>query len=90
MTNKYLKFAHVSEPKFRQVLKLFSSDIPTLTTAHLISLNKNTTHLVYSKIRSRLVELEQKETELLTGEVEVDESYFGARRVRGKRGRGAR
>ena len=26
----------------------------------------------------------------LDGEVEVDESYFGARRVRGKRGRGAR
>lgn len=26
----------------------------------------------------------------LTGEVEVDESYFGPRRVRGKRGRGAR
>jgi transposase-like protein len=26
----------------------------------------------------------------LGGEVELDESYFGARRVRGKRGRGAR
>jgi len=25
----------------------------------------------------------------LTGELEADESYFGARRVRGKRGRGA-
>jgi transposase-like protein len=24
------------------------------------------------------------------GQIEVDESYFGARRVRGKRGRGAR
>ena len=26
---------------------------------------------------------------LLSGEVEVDESFFGARRVKGKRGRGA-
>ena len=26
----------------------------------------------------------------ITGQIEVDESYFGARRVRGKRGRGAR
>ena len=25
----------------------------------------------------------------MSGEIEVDESYFGARRVRGKRGRGA-
>ena len=25
----------------------------------------------------------------MSGEIEVDESYFGAKRVRGKRGRGA-
>ena len=25
----------------------------------------------------------------LSGEIEIDESYFGAKRVRGKRGRGA-
>ena len=30
------------------------------------------------------------ESNLLVGQTEVDESYFGARRVRGKRGRGAR
>ena len=31
----------------------------------------------------------RKEAGPMAGEVEVDESYFGARRVRGKRGRGA-
>ena len=30
-----------------------------------------------------------EEARPFTGEVEIDESYFGARRVRGKRGRGA-
>ena len=30
-----------------------------------------------------------KEMEVISGEIELDESYFGARRVRGKRGRGA-
>lgn len=35
------------------------------------------------------MELAVKEAGPLAGEIEVDESYFGARRVRGKRGRGA-
>lgn len=90
MTNKYLKFTHVSEPKFRQVLRLFSSDVPSLTTAKLVSLNKNTTHALCSKIRTRVVNLAFQELERLTEELEVDESYFGAKRVRGKRGRGAK
>ncbi|TYP80295.1 ISXO2 transposase-like protein [Nitrosomonas communis] len=43
---------------------------------------------IYLKIRQRIAcccELESP----LQGSVEVDESYFGAQRVRGKRGRGA-
>ena len=35
------------------------------------------------------MELALEEARPLAGEVEIDESYFGARRVRGKRGRGA-
>jgi transposase-like protein len=35
------------------------------------------------------LELAVDEASPVTGEIEVDESYFGARRVRGKRGRGA-
>jgi len=41
-----------------------------------------------AKVRLRISEWCEEE-ERLSGEVEVDESYFGARRVRGKRGRGA-
>ena len=32
----------------------------------------------------------EKESYFDKGEIEIDESYFGARRIRGKRGRGAR
>ena len=39
--------------------------------------------------RKRIVNISE-EISPLSGEVEVDESYFGASRVRGKRGRGAR
>ena len=40
-------------------------------------------------LRLRILELTLEEARPFAGEVEIDESYFGARRVRGKRGRGA-
>lgn len=40
-------------------------------------------------LRKRIAFLCEKEL-MFSGEVEIDESYFGARRVRGKRGRGAK
>ena len=36
-----------------------------------------------------LIAKECEKLSKMSGEIEVDESYFGARRVRGKRGRGA-
>lgn len=90
MKNKYIKRTHVSERKFKEIIKHFSADVPALTTAELINLNKNTVHQIYNKLRERLAELSLEENEPFHGEIEVDESYFGAKRIRGKRGRGAR
>lgn len=50
--------------------------------------NRNTVNRLYVLLRRRIVELSIREGQEL-GEFEIDESYFGARRVRGKRGRGA-
>jgi len=90
MLNRYYKSSKLSERKFREVLKFFSLDISSLKTAKLIHLNKNTIHSIYNKLRNRLVKMSLEENEQSSGEIEVDESYFGAKRVRGKRGRGAR
>lgn len=90
MKNKYYKSCRLSEDKFRDVLKFFSNDVPALKTAKLTNLNKNTVHTIYNKLRERLFQLSLEENEPFHGEIEVDESYFGAKRIRGKRGRGAR
>ena len=90
MRNKYLSHAHISERDFRAVLKCFAHDLPALTAAKLCGLNKNTTHRLYGLLRQRVVALAQAEAKpFVGGIVEIDESYFGPRRVRGKRGRGA-
>ena len=44
---------------------------------------------IFQLLREKILALAEKESYFSTGEIEVDESYFGAKRVRGKRGRGA-
>ena len=89
MRNRYLKHAHVSDREFRQVLKMYCVDIGALTASKLTGLNKNTTHRLYRLLRARVLEMAKGEAAPFTGSVEVDESYFGPRRVRGRRGRGS-
>lgn len=89
MRNKYIFRARISEEKFREVLKYFGVDLPALTAARLSGLNYRTVHRLYYLMRLRIVALAVQEGQEFAGEVEIDESYFGARRVRGKRGRGA-
>ena len=90
MRNKYLRRARILERDFRAVLRCFAHDLPALTAAKMCGVNKNTTHRLYGLLRQRVVALAQAEAKpFVGGIVEIDESYFGPRRVRGQRGRGA-
>lgn len=89
MRNQYLKLTHISERKFRHLLRCFCEDLTALSTASMTGLNRNTVNRVFHLIRRRLAD-ECESTSPFKGEVEVDESYFGGRRIPGKRGRGAR
>ena len=88
MKNRYLKVGHFSETKFRQIIRCFSEDINASKTAVLTKLNRNTINRIFTLIRKRIFVLTEKRTRQ-KGDFELDESYFGAKRVRGKRGRGA-
>lgn len=89
MKNKYIKHTHISERKFRQILKLFCTDLTATQISEIVGINRNTTNRIIQLLRERIMELAEKESYFQAGEIEIDESYFGARRVRGKRGRGA-
>ena len=51
-------------------------------------INRNTINAYYNEIRKKLLQYSLKEQEQELDEFELDENYFGARRVRGKKGRG--
>jgi len=67
----------------------FCEDIPASKTSRLTGINRNTVNRYYGHYREHILSWQYEEVMRLSGEIEVDESYFGARRVRGKRGRGA-
>ena len=88
MKNKYVLRARISEAKFRDLVRLFAMDLEANKIASLTRLNRNTINRYLFLIRQRIAELCEQESPF-KGDIEVDESYFGARRVKGKRGRGA-
>ena len=86
--NRYYRRSKISEAKFRQLVRCFALDFTAVSTAELTGLSVRSVNSIYLKIRGRVAESCELESPL-QGAVEVDESYFGAHRVRGKRGRGA-
>jgi len=86
--NRYVIGARITEVKFRQFLKLFALDLEATKISKITRLNRNSVNRYARLIRERMLEDCDRQSPF-GGEVEVDESYFGPRRVRGKRGRGA-
>lgn len=86
--NRYTIGARITTEKFREILQYFCLDIEATKIAKLARVNRNTVNRYLRLIRERIADESERECPF-TGEVEADESYFGPRRVRGKRGRGA-
>lgn len=86
--NRYYYRSRIREAKFRQLIRCFSLDFTATSTAQLTGISIRSVNAIYLKVRQRIAKHCELESPL-QGSVEVDESYFGAQRVRGKRGRGA-
>jgi transposase len=87
--NCYYKRSQLSASRFRQILRLFALDLTASDTSRLCSVSVRSVNEIYLRLRERLARECEKRRPFKGGEVEIDESYFGPRRVRGKRGRGA-
>ncbi len=79
--NKHIKHTHIAEGKFRETLRLFCADLTSTQIAKTAKINRNTIHCILRLLRKRIVELSEAESYFDAGRIEVDESYFGAKRV---------
>ena len=81
--------SHITEAKFRSILRLFTTDLEASKIAKITRISRPTINSILYKMRGRIAYLAEMESCFTTGEIEIDESYFGAKRVRGRRGRGS-
>ena len=88
LANRYYTYSKILEVRFRYLLRLFALDLTASDAARLTGLSVRSVNEGYLRLRRRLQTWCPVPVEL-NGAVELDESYFGPRRVRGKRGRGA-
>lgn len=79
----------ISDKKKRQLFLCFKNDLTATQTSQFCNINRNTVNRYYNLLRQAIFKESIKEAKAEIGEYELDESYFGAKRIRGKRGRGA-
>ncbi|MCB9802017.1 MAG: IS1595 family transposase [Pseudomonadales bacterium] len=81
----------ISRQKYTIIFNSFVADISALTASEIAGVNRKTANRYFRLFREVIYEhahAERKVCNFKNG-IELDESYFGPRRVRGKRGRGA-
>ena len=88
-----LNRAKISNYKLKKIIRYFCVDIEASKTAILTNINRNTINRWYMIFRKLIYRERAGQRQKLTGDIEVDESYFGPARIRGKktkrkRGRG--
>ncbi len=86
-----VKRQRISGRKFGFLVKCFALDLTATQTGKLVGINRNTANRYYGFLRSLVIgaALAERQAEKIGDGVEIDESYFGPRRQKGKRGRGA-
>ncbi len=84
--NKHLTRSRISERKYREIIKYFAFDFSATQVSELTNLNRNTVNRYFTLLRQSVAKY-QEQTSMFSGEVELDESYFGGKR-KGKDRRG--
>ena len=87
--NRYYRRSRIAEAKFCLLVRHFPPDLLASDAAQLTAISHRSVIMIFGKLRRRIAEECERQSPFKNGEVEVDESYFGPHRARGKRGRGA-
>ena len=88
MKKRYKKRSYISDKKIREIVKCFCMDLTATNTSQLTGISRPTINKYFDRFR-KIILLSLNNNKKENGVFELDESYFGAKRIRGKRGRGA-
>lgn len=90
---KVIKYSKLSNHELKKIIWHFCVDVDATKTALLLGFNRNTVTRYFKMFREAIYLNQTLKMDKLIGDVELDESYFGGKRIRGyhgklKRGRG--
>jgi len=84
-----MKKSRLSKVKQDKLIEYFVAGTTARVAADLVGVNRKTASYYFHRLREIISHhLEEESRGFLSGDIEVDESYFGGKR-KGKRGRGA-
>ena len=84
-------YRQLSTYKVKKIISCFCLDLTATQTSLLLGINRNTINKYFNRFRQLIYKHQMFKMKKFVGEVEIDESYFGPRRIKGKstrRGRG--
>ena len=84
-----MRYNRLCHRKVSAIIRCFCEDLTATVTSRLVGVSRNTINSYFNEFRQLIFNECLKENQQEFGEFELDESYFGAKRIRGKRGRGA-
>ncbi len=85
---RWINNGNLTSVQWLGIIKLFELEVSVRKMASQMALAYNTVYNAVKTIRLAIISHADDAEELLAGEIELDESYFGGRR-KGNRGRGA-
>ena len=85
-----MKYSKLSTFKIKKILRCFADELTAVQTAKQLRLHRHTCDRYYQIFRERIAEYQEQNLKQQSGNIEIDESYFGSRHFGDKRGRGAK
>jgi transposase len=81
-----VRYSKISTYKIKKIIRCFCADIDASKTSIILDLNRNTINRYFKIFREKIYKHQIQDFKKFFGTVEVDESYFGPSRLRGKQG----
>ena len=85
------KYNRLSNYQIKKIIKSFCIDLTATQSSKMLGINRNTVNRYFNIFRNLIYKFQVSRLKRFVGHIEVDESYFGPKRIRGrssKRGRG--
>jgi transposase-like protein len=84
-----MKYSKLSNYQIKKILRCFCLELTATRTAGQLGFNRHTIERYYTIFREKISVYEEQRVRKFSGNIEIDESYFGSRHKGDKRGRGA-